>query len=173
MTKTFRAQRYWLKWLCALPLLIPAGILEALLSMHMQSSVLFAVSCALIMGTLIGVYYALADRCRLFWYEGTYTADADGVTVRLRNREYPVRDIREMFGDELNIFFNRYAYLVIETPEKKIKIYGERLHGEQGFADSALFPLMETLLAQHDELTPKIMLNTALEHWYVKKEEQK
>lgn len=63
----------------------------------------------------------------------------------------------------------QYAYIMIKTPQYKIKIYGQTLHDNMKFKDSDLFPLYTLILQKNVSLKPKKVLDADVEGWYESK----
>ena len=166
---SFKAQRYYLKWLAAFPLLGLALIIEFFISQLTDSDVLFYLSCALVMGGLMTGWYFAVDKVELFWYEGQWWEEDGVLRIRLRNRTYEVTDVTEVMGGDPNIFLYRYAYLLIEGGGVRVKIFGQTLREGETFRDSELLPLFQRILELWPGMVPKTVLGADIDDWYVRK----
>ena len=87
----------------------------------------------------------------------------------MNNKEYLVENVKTLLGGELNVFMNQCAYMMIETSQYKINIYGQILHGNMEFKDTDLFPLYTLILQNNVSLKPKKILDADVEGWYESK----
>ena len=166
----FTAQHARLKWLCAFPLLAVAYTAQYLIWQHMDNQILFYICCAVIMSILLAAYYAVTDKLNLFRIKGYYWHENGKILIALGKKTYEIGELKSLMNGTPRIFLSRYSYLWIETPERKITVAGETLHGEQQFSDSELQPLFQLLLDTHSELQAKTILGEKAEGWYVKPE---
>lgn len=120
------------------------------------------------MGGLLCAYYFVAARLHWFEYKGYFWEDGEFVVIEIGKRKYEINGADSLIGGETNVFIYQYAYLLIETPKEKIKIFGQTLHGDMGFADSDLYPLFQLILDKNKELKPKKILNAKVDNWYEK-----
>ena len=56
--KEFQTQHYYLKWICAFPILFIALIIRFFISRHTDSDIIFYLACALVMGGLLSAVSA-------------------------------------------------------------------------------------------------------------------
>ncbi len=166
--KEFQTQHYYLKWICAFPLLFVAVLIQFFISQHTDSDIVFYLACALAMGGLLSAYYLIVAKLHLFEYKGYFWEDGELVVIELGKRKYEISDVRSLVGGEPNVFIYQCAYLLIETPKEKVKIFGQTLHGNMEFADSDLYPLFQLILDKNKELKPKKILKAEADNWYEK-----
>lgn len=169
MKHEFEIQRYHTKWLCALPLIIIALSIEFVISQHISSDIIFFLSCALVIGGLISIYSYVVDKLGYFKSKGFYWEDYNTIRLELNNKEYLIDNVKTIVGGEPNVFMYQYAYIMIKTPQYKIKIYGQTLHDNMKFKDSDLFPLYTLILQKNVSLKPKKVLDADVEGWYESK----
>ena len=167
----FTAQHARLKWLCALPLLAAALIIQYFIRQYIEDNLRYYVCCAFIMAALLTVYYVVTDKLRLFRFKGSYGQQDGKIILELGKKTYEIGEVTSLMNGTPRIFLSRYAYLWIETPAEKIAVAGEDLHGEQMFSDSGLQPLFQLILDTHKELQPKTVMGTETDGWYVKPED--
>lgn len=166
--KEFQAQRYYLKWLCAFPLIAVALLIEFIIAQYTDSDIIFYLSCVIVMSGLLSIYYLAVDKLHLFQCKGYYWEKEDFLVVEIGKHKYEINDVKTLIGEEPSIFFYKYAYMLIETPKEKIKIFGQTLHGDMKFSNSDLYPLFQIILEKNQELKPKKILKTEVEGWYEK-----
>ncbi len=166
--KGFQTQHHYLKWICAFPLLFIALIIQFIISRHTESDILFYLACAAVMGGILSAYYLVVAKLHLFEYKGYFWEDSELVVIELGKRKYEISDVRTLVGGESNVFIYQYAYLLIETPKEKVKIFGQSLHGNMEFEDSDLYPLFQLILYKNKELKPKKILKAEADNWYEK-----
>ncbi len=166
--KEFRTQHYYLKWICAFPLLFIALLIQFFISQHTDTNIIFYLACAAVMGGLLSAYYLIVSRLHLFEYKGYFWEDGEIVVIEIGKRKYEISDVKSLVGGEPNVFIYQYAYLLIETPKEKVKIFGQTLHGNMEFADSDLYPLFQLILDKNKELKPKKILKAEVDNWYEK-----
>ncbi len=166
---SFKIQHYYKKWLCAFPLLGVALLIQFFISRFIESDLVFYASCVAVMGGLMTVYYLLTDKLAFFSGEGSYWTEDGVLKLSLNGKTCDIKNVKELMGGTPNIFMYYYAYMYIELPDKKLKIFGERVRLEQDFKDTELYPLFQLVLRREGQLVQKELLKAKIDYWYVEK----
>jgi hypothetical protein len=168
MKKEFEFQRYYKRWLGALPCLAIAIVLNFLLELLSLNKTAYFVLCVAIMFVLLFVYYAISEKWQLFRSKGYYWIENDILFIQVDNKTYKVTGVTELLGDVKSVYHSRYTVLLIEMGKTKIKLFSAPIEQEQTFQDSSLYPLYCLILSRAQDLEPVKVLNQDTEYWYKK-----
>jgi hypothetical protein len=164
----FAFQRYYKRWLGALPCLLLGFGFNALLEGLPLKPAVYCVLCAGFMMILLSIYYLLSETWKLFRGKGYYWVENDILHIQMDTKIYPIENITELFGDVKSVFHSRHAVLLIEMSQTTIKLFSTPLEPEQGFADSSLYPLYSRIRSRTDGLAPVPILGQEAKYWHKK-----
>ena len=171
MKQEFSVQRYRLRWICAAPFLIAAIIPFLFMDDNALFNDFMVEICASIAVGFIGcIFFLNFDRLKCFSYQGQFWEEYGRIVIRLGRRRYEISDVTELKGEDTMEFLCHYTELLIRTPEKKVRIYGQSLPYRKKFADSDLYPLLQLILERHPELKQKNDRNDE-SLWYVQEKQ--
>ena len=163
----FELQRYYKRWLYALPVLAADLLFAALMGHYLQG----AMCCAVIVTVMVcsmSAYDRLTAKQRLFLTKGTLTVSGGRVKISAYGKEHEITDITELLGGTPTFFRSRCAVISADTPAGRVKLFSEPLDTEREFPDSTLSPVWKTLLESFPALTPVKKYGQETDLWYKK-----
>jgi hypothetical protein len=164
----FSFQRYYKRWLGALPCLILGLGFNTLLERLPLKPAVYCVSCAGFMVILLSIYYLLSETWKVFRGKGFYWVEDNILYIQVGKKTYPIENVTELFGDVKSVFHSRHAVLLLEMGQTTIKLFSTPLGPEQGFAASSLYPLYSQIRSRADGLAPVQVLGQEMEYWHKK-----
>jgi hypothetical protein len=166
--KEFEFQRYYKRWLGALPCLAIAIILNFLLELLSLNTTAYFVLCVAIMFVLLFVYYAISEKWKLFRGKGYYWFADNILHIQADNKIYEITGVTELLGQEKSVYHSKYTMLLIEMGKTKIKFFSAPIEQDQTFQDSSLYPLYCLILSRAQDLGPVKVLgqDAESEYWY-------
>jgi hypothetical protein len=169
MKKEFEFQRYYKRWLGALPCLAIAIVLNFLLELLSLNTTAYFVLCVAIMFVLLFAYYAISEKGELFRGKGYYWIENDSLFIQIDNKTYEIIGVTELFGQEKSVYHSKYTMIRIEMGKTKIKLFSAPIEQGQTFPDSSLYPLYCLILSRAQDLEPVKVLGQDTEYWYREK----
>jgi hypothetical protein len=118
LKKEFEFQRYYKRWLGALPCLAIAILLNILTELLSLNTAVYFILCVAIMFILLFVYYAISEKWKLFRGKGCYWIEADILHIQIDNKIYEISGVTELSGYEKSVYHSRYTTLLIEMGKK-------------------------------------------------------
>jgi hypothetical protein len=141
MREEFQFQRYYFRWVCALPCLILAFAFNDVLSLFLKNSLAYLIVCTLFTLGLLALYYFSTQHWAVFQGNGAYWMEEDTLCIQLGDKTHRITQVTRLTGSKQKVLRNRFVLLVIKTPHETIKLFSLPLENGQRFADTALYPL--------------------------------
>jgi len=164
--KSFRFQKFYLRWAISFIVLPPVLYLQYLFSQRTDSDFKFYLFCGLSVAAALTVYYQLTSRMKWFYGEGEYWKEDGAVKIRMGSKTHTVHHAKEILGDTVRTWGITYAQCNIKTDQGKLRIFSEPLRQGQEFRDSPLFDLMRMIREENPNLKPKVLFGEEDDHWF-------
>lgn len=162
---SFRFQYYYMRWICALPCLIIALLLNNVIIRYIQREIMIYILCGIMMVVFMKIYYYFIRKFGWFMGEGYYWAENEKLYIQVDKKIMEIDSVKELLGDVVDIYSNRCASLMIDTGKKKYKIFSEQLDDRKQFREASIYPIYQFIISKFD-LKPVEVMNQKTDYWY-------
>lgn len=161
----FRFQYYYLRWICSLPCLIIAILLNCVIVKLIQQEIWVYFLCAIMMITFMKLYYYFTQKYGWFNRKGYYWIEDKTVYIQTGKKTMKVDLVRELLGEVVEVYSNCCTMILIDTGKKKYKLFSVQLENSKQFKDSSIYELYQALLDKFN-LQPVKVFNQKTDYWY-------
>ena len=161
----FHFQYYYMRWICALPCLISALLLNNVIIKYVQREILVWTLCAIMMVVFMKVYYYITQKFGWFMGQVYYWIENEKLYIQMGKKIMEIDSVRELLGNTVDIYSNRCASLMIDTGKRKYKIFSEQLDDNKYFKEASTYQIYQLILRKFD-LEPVEVMNQKTDYWY-------
>ena len=161
----FQFQYYYWRWICALPCLVLAILLNGVIIKLIQQEIWVYILCAIMMIIFMKLYYYFTQKYGWFNGKGYYWVEDKAVYIQMGKKTIKVDLVRELLGEVVEVYSNCCAMLFVDTGKKKYKLFSVQLENTKQFKASSIYGLDQLILDEFD-LQPVKVLNQKTDYWY-------
>ena len=164
---SFHYQRYWLRILSLVPLLIILIEIHVLLEPYIKSNFLYYLLGVPIIIIGIGLMFMLYDRLNILVSEGTISCDNGIYTLKLNKKTKQFSSVKEVYAFRAGwYFFSRNFTLMIKHDKGKFQLYSAPLKKDEETGD--LINVLNFIVENEPDLKPVEDEDEVWDYWYSK-----